>query len=137
MRRTSFGVAFAQQAGDERVDHHALARPRRTGDQQVGHPREVDGLRLAGVAPERERQLGARRLEVELVEDPPQGDDVEVLVGDLDADRALAGIGASIRSERAARAIARSSARASMRLTLMSGAGWTSYWVTTGPRCGR
>ena len=45
----------------------------------------------------------------------------------------LPGIGASIRSERAARAIARSSDRASIRLTLMSGAGWTSYWVTTGP----
>ena len=30
------------------------------------------------------------RLEVELVEDPPQRDDVEVLVGDLDSDRALA-----------------------------------------------
>ncbi len=45
----------------------------------------------------------------------------------------LPGIGASMRSERAARAIARSSARPSMRLTLMSGAGWTSYWVTTGP----
>ena len=45
----------------------------------------------------------------------------------------LPGIGASMRSERAARAIARSSASASMRLTLMSAAGWTSYWVTTGP----
>ena len=45
----------------------------------------------------------------------------------------LPGIGASMRRERAARAIARSSARPSIRLTLMSGAGWTSYWVTTGP----
>ena len=45
----------------------------------------------------------------------------------------LPGIGASIRSERAARAMARSSESASIRLTLMSGAGWTSYWVTTGP----
>ena len=45
----------------------------------------------------------------------------------------LPGIGASIRSERAARAIARSSDSASIRLTLTSGAGWTSYWVTTGP----
>src|SRR6478735_5775129 len=45
----------------------------------------------------------------------------------------LPGIGASIRSELAASAIARSSARPSMRLTLTSGAGWTSYWVTTGP----
>ena len=30
------------------------------------------------------------RREVDLLEDPPQGDDVEVLVRDLDADRALA-----------------------------------------------
>ncbi len=45
----------------------------------------------------------------------------------------LPGIGASIRMLRAARAIARSSERPSIRLTLMCGAGWTSYWVTTGP----
>jgi hypothetical protein len=45
----------------------------------------------------------------------------------------LPGIGASIRRLRAARAMARSSASASIRLTLMSGAGSTSYWVTTGP----
>ena len=45
----------------------------------------------------------------------------------------LPGIGASIRRDRAARAIARSSASASIRLTLTCGAGWTSYWVTTGP----
>ncbi len=45
----------------------------------------------------------------------------------------LPGIGASIRIERAARAIARSSARASMRETLTLLSGRTSYWVTTGP----
>ena len=45
----------------------------------------------------------------------------------------LPGIGASIRMLRAARAIDRSSDSASIRLTLMCGAGWTSYWVTTGP----
>ena len=45
----------------------------------------------------------------------------------------LPGIGASMRMLRAARAIARSSDRPSIRLTLMCGAGWTSYWVTTGP----
>ncbi len=45
----------------------------------------------------------------------------------------LPGIGASIRMLRAASAIARSSDSPSIRLTLMCGAGWTSYWVTTGP----
>ena len=45
----------------------------------------------------------------------------------------LPGIGASMRRVRAARAMARSSASASIRLTLTCGAGWTSYWVTTGP----
>ena len=45
----------------------------------------------------------------------------------------LPGIGASMRRVRAARAMARSSARASIRLSLTCGAGWTSYWVTTGP----
>ena len=45
----------------------------------------------------------------------------------------LPGIGASIRMLRAASAIARSSGSASIRLSLMCGAGWTSYWVTTGP----
>ena len=45
----------------------------------------------------------------------------------------LPGIGASIRRLRAARAMARSSDSASTRLTFTWGAGWTSYWVTTGP----
>ena len=45
----------------------------------------------------------------------------------------LPGIGASMRIERAARAIARSSASASMRDTLTWCSGRTSYWVTTGP----
>ena len=45
----------------------------------------------------------------------------------------LPGIGASIRIERADRAIARSSARASIRETLTWCSGLTSYWVTTGP----
>ncbi len=45
----------------------------------------------------------------------------------------LPGIGASIRIVRAASAIARSSARPSIRLTLTDGSGSTSYWVTTGP----
>ena len=45
----------------------------------------------------------------------------------------LPGIGASIRIVRAASAIARSSASASIRLTLIDGSGSTSYWVTTGP----
>ncbi len=45
----------------------------------------------------------------------------------------LPGMGASMRMERAARAMARSSARASMRETLTWCSGRTSYWVTTGP----
>lgn len=43
------------------------------------------------------------------------------------------GMGASMRSVRAASAMARSSASPSMRETLTSGAGYSSYWVTTGP----
>ena len=82
---------LAQQARDQRVDHDALARAGRAGDEQVRHLGEVDRLGLAGhVPPERERQRGARRLEVDVLEDPAQGDDVEVRVRDLDADRALA-----------------------------------------------
>ncbi len=45
----------------------------------------------------------------------------------------LPGMGASIRIVRAARAIARSSERLSIRETLIDGSGSTSYWVTTGP----
>ena len=45
----------------------------------------------------------------------------------------LPGIGASIRIVRAARAIARSSARPSIRESLTWRSGRTSYWVTTGP----
>ena len=43
------------------------------------------------------------------------------------------GMGASMRMVRAARAIARSSASASMRDSLTRASGLTSYWVTTGP----
>ena len=45
----------------------------------------------------------------------------------------LPGMGASIRIERAASAIARSSASASTRESLTRASGLTSYWVTTGP----
>ena len=68
-----------------------LPEPVAPGDEQVRHLGEVDGLGRAGhVPPEGERQLRARGREVDLLEDPAQGDDVEVLVRDLDADRALA-----------------------------------------------
>ena len=68
-----------------------LPEPVAPGDEQVRHLGEVDRLGLAGhVAAEGEGQLRSGRLEVELLEDPAQGDDVEVLVRDLDADRALA-----------------------------------------------
>ena len=43
------------------------------------------------------------------------------------------GMGASMRMERAASAIARSSASPSMRDSLTRASGRTSYWVTTGP----
>ena len=43
------------------------------------------------------------------------------------------GMGASMRMERAARAMARSSAKPSMRDSLTRASGLTSYWVTTGP----
>ena len=46
------------------------------------------------------------------------------------------GMGASMRMVRAASAMARSSARASMRDSLTRTSGRTSYWVTTGPRVG-
>jgi hypothetical protein len=42
-------------------------------------------------------------------------------------------MGASIRIERAARAMARSSASASIRDSFTRASGRTSYWVTTGP----
>ena len=62
------------------------------------------------------------------------GDDVEVLVRDLDADRALAG-DRRLDPERVGRRAPSPGRRtgASIRLSLTSGAGWTSYWVTTGP----
>ena len=131
----SSGRGVAQQARDQRVDHHALARARGARDQQVGHLGEVDGHRLAGdVAAEGERERRARAAEVDLVEDPPQRDDVELLVR-APRCRPRSCPGSAPRSGccRAARAIARSSDSASIRLTLMCGAGWTSYWVTTGP----
>ena len=53
---------LAEQARDDGVDHDALARAGRAGDQQVRHLREVDRLGRAGdVPPEGERQLRLRR----------------------------------------------------------------------------
>ena len=80
-----------QQAGDERVDLDALARAGRSGDQEVRHLGEVDGLRPPGhVAPEGERQLRAGGREVDRLEDAPQRDHVEVPVRDLDPNGGLA-----------------------------------------------
>ena len=42
-----FGSDLEQQARDERVDADALALPRRAGDQQVRHAREIGDDRLA------------------------------------------------------------------------------------------
>ncbi len=85
------GRRLAQQARDHRVDHDALARAGRPGDEQVRHLGQVDRLGHAGhVATEREGQLRLGRGELDLLEDTPQGHRVEVLVRDLDADRALA-----------------------------------------------
>ena len=54
------------------------------------HLGQVRGAGMSGnVAAQGEGQLGGR-LEVDLLEDPAQGDDVEVLVRDLDAQDALA-----------------------------------------------
>ncbi len=85
------GGRLAEQARDDGVHHHALAGAGRAGDEEVGHLREVDGLGLAGhVAPEGERQLRLGGGERDLLEDAAEGNDVEVLVRDLDADGALA-----------------------------------------------
>ena len=61
---------LAQQAGDDRVDHDALARAGRAGDEQVRHLGQVDRLGDAGhVAPEREGQLRLGGRELDLLED--------------------------------------------------------------------
>jgi hypothetical protein len=57
----------------------------------VRHLGQIDRLGLPGhVAPEGKREGGTRRLEVDLLQDAAEGHDVEVLVRDLDANRALA-----------------------------------------------
>ena len=76
---------IAQQAGDQRIDHHALAGAGGARDQQVGHLGQVHGLGPArDVAPQREGQPRSRCREVHLVQDPAQGDDVELADWDLD-----------------------------------------------------
>ena len=61
-------------------------------------------------------------------------DDLRRVVGDLDADHVAPGDGRlDADAARAASAIARSSARPSMRESLTRASGRTSYWVTTGP----
>ena len=87
----SSGVALHSRLVISALTITLLPEPGGARDQQVGHLGEVDGHRLARhVAAERERERGARAAEVHLVQDPPQRDDVELLVRDLDADRALA-----------------------------------------------
>ena len=130
------GRRVAQQARDQRVDHDALAGARRARDEQVRHPGEVHGLGAARDVAARARTSAASPRHPR---SPPRPGSAAArrslnsLLGISMPTAALPGIGASIRMLRAASAIARSSDRPSMRLTLMWGAGWTSYWVTTGP----
>ena len=129
------GRGAHQQAGDERVDAHALARAGRAGDQQVGHPRQVDRVGLARhVAAERERELAGGvahpRVLVAARRKPTISDE---WLGISMPTTSRPGMGASMRMERAASAMARSSARPSMRDSLTRASGLTSYWVTTGP----
>ena len=128
------GPGAHQQAGDERVDHDALARTRRAGDEQMRHLREVDAAGVSGnVAPEGEGELRGRVAEVRLLRDPPQGNHVEVAVGDLDADDALARDG-RLDAQRPGRQGHRQVVgKALDARDLDLRRRLTSYWVTTGP----
>ena len=96
--------------------------------------RAVDGVGLAGdVTTEGEGQLAGRLADGRLVDDLAEADDLQIDVWDLDTDDVAAGDRRSMRIERAASAMARSSARPSMRDSLMCASGRTSYCVTTGP----
>ena len=80
-----------EQADDEGVDHDALARAGRAGDEEVGHAPQVGGPGVPGhVAPEGEGELRWRFEEARLLDHAAQGHDVEVGIGDLQADHALA-----------------------------------------------
>ena len=79
-----------QDRGQHRVDRARLARAGRAGDQQVRHLRQVGADRAARdvlAQPDRQRRPVRRRG----LEDVAQVHDPAARVGDLDADRLLAG----------------------------------------------
>ena len=80
----------AQETRDQRIDHDALARARGAGDEQMRHLGQICRSSVARhVTPEGEGELRGVA-EVDLLEDPPQCDDVEVLVRDFQPNYALA-----------------------------------------------
>ena len=89
--RTSVGVALHRIEVISALTMTDLPEPVAPAISRWGiFARSTAWARPATSRPEGERQLRARGREVDLLEDPPQGDDVELLVGDLDPDRALA-----------------------------------------------
>ena len=66
-----------EDARDERVDAHALARAGRAGDQQVGHLGQVDRVGLARhVAAEGEGQPAGALEHLALLDERPEADDL-------------------------------------------------------------
>ena len=117
---THDALARAGGAGDEQVRHLARGRPRRPCPT-TSRPRAKVSL-LVGVE------------HLRVLEQPPEARrSLTHWLGISMPTTSLPGIGASMRMVRAARAIARSSARPSMRDSFTCASGLTSYWVTTGP----
>ena len=86
------GPGAHQQARDQGVDAHALARAGGAGDQQVRHLRQVDRVGLARhVAAERERQRARRPRASALSSTSGRKPTISlIVVRDLDADDVLA-----------------------------------------------
>ena len=87
-----FGRRVVEDAGDHPVDRHRLARPGRSGDQQVRHLGEVHGdRRPLDVLAQRHLQLRRRAGEGGVLQDLLEVDDLARQVRHLDADHRLAG----------------------------------------------
>ena len=130
------GARREEDRADQRVDHHALARPGGAGDQHVRHLAQVGDPRLAeGVLAERDGELRVRPAELLREHDLLERHDLARAVRQLDADDGLAGDPGATRTEVAESASARSSWRPSMRFILIPAASSYSYIVITGPGC--
>ena len=127
------GRGLVQDGHDHGIDGHALARARRTGNQQVRHACQIGGDDSAvDVFAHGQREFGLGADEFGRLDVLAQPDNFALAVRHLDADGGFARHALN-QNDSAFSARQRSSVRSVMRLYLMPASGLNSKVVTTGP----